>query len=98
MIDLTDAQRKQALAETVRQYQNNLEQSRHRDVPTRASGPTIRRARDPANGLLLLYPLQEQDAEGLPFVGYAASFPAADRDTPINYVVNTVYWEEELVD
>ena len=98
MIDLTEDQRKQALEQTVRQHQDPTEGSRHRAVPTRASGLKIRHARDARNGLLLLYPLQERDADGLPFVGFAASFPAAERDTPIEYIVNTVYWQEELVD
>ena len=98
MIDLTEDQRKQAFEQTVRQHQDHTEESRHRAVPTRASGPNIRHARDARNGLLLLYPLQERDAEGVPFVGFAASFPAAESDTPIDYIVNTVYWQEELVD
>ena len=34
--------------------------------------------------------------KGHHFVGFAASFPAADNDTPIDYVVNTVYWQEEV--
>ena len=96
MIDLTSDQKREALDHTVRQHQANPEASRHRSVPSRPSGPNIRRARDPANGLLLLYPLQEPDLDGLPFVGFAASFPAAEYDTPIDYVVNTVYWQEEL--
>ena len=96
MMDLTEGQREWALDQTVRQHLDHQEGSRHRNVPTRASGPNIRRARDSGNGLLLLYPLQERDPDGLPFVGFAASFPAAERDTPINYYVNTVYWQEEL--
>ena len=43
-----------------------------------------------------MYPLQESDEDGLPFVGFAASFPAADSDTPIEYFVNTVYLQEEM--
>ena len=93
MVDLDKDQRERALDLTKQQHQ---EGSRHRSVPTRASGPNIRRVRNHRNGLLLLYSLQERDAEGLPFMGIAASFPAAERDTPINYYVNTVYWQEEL--
>ena len=96
MMDLTEGQREWALDQTVRQHLDHQEGSRHRNVPTRASGPNIRRARDSGNGLLLLYPLQERDLDGLPFVGFASSFPAAERDTPINYYVNTVYGQEEL--
>ena len=96
LIDLTDDQRKWALDQTVRQHLDHEETSRRRNMPTRPSGPNIRRARDPGNGLLLLYPLQERDPEGLPIVGFAASFPTAERDTPIEYVVNSIYWQEEL--
>ena len=95
-IDLTEEQRMWALDQTLRHHRYDSAGSRHRSDPTRPSGPYIRLARDFRNGLLLVYPLQEQDAEGLPFVGFAASFPAADTDTPIEYVVNTVYWQEEM--
>ena len=64
--------------------------------PSRPNGPNIRRVRGSENGLLLLYPLQEPDADGLPFVGFAASFPNAEDDTPVDYVVNSVYSQEEL--
>lgn len=93
-LDLTRAQERRALDLTKRQYSDD--ESRHRAPPSRASGPNIRRVRDPKNGLLLIYPLQEQDAEGLPIVGFAASFPTAETDTPVDYVVNTVYWAEEF--
>ena len=98
MIDLTDDQRKLALDQTVRQHQGHPAASRHRDVPKRPSGPNIRRVRYPKNGLLLLYPVRDRDAEGPPFVGFAASFPAADSDTPIEYSVNTTYLKEDLED
>ena len=96
MIDLTDDQEKRALEQTLRQHQEQPETSRHRGLPKRPNGPNIRRARDPRNGLLLLYPLLDTDDEGLPFVGFAISFPAAERDTPVEYIVNSVYWQEEL--
>ena len=94
-IDLSVDQRRDALEKTIRQYESQPENSRHRAMPTRPSGPEIRSARDVTNGLLLLYPLGETDDDGLPFVGFAASFPAASRDTPVEYVVNTVYWQQE---
>ena len=94
MIDLTEDQRKRALDQTVRQHLDHQEASRHRNVPTRPSGPSIRRVRGHGNGLLLIYPVR--DADGPSFVGFAVSFPAADRDTPIRYVVNSIYWQQEL--
>ena len=96
MIDLTEDQYEWALDQTLRRHWKDQAGSRHRTDPTRPNGPNIRRARDFRNGLLLIYPLQELDSEGIPFVGFAASFPSADRDTPIEYVVNTVYWQEEM--
>ena len=98
MIDLTDDQQRDARDQTIRQYEKQAENSRHRAVPTRPSGPEIRRARDTKNGLLLLYPLHQTDDEGLQFVGFAASFPAANRDTPVEYVVNPVYLQQEEFD
>ena len=96
VIDLNQDQYEWALQETLRRHKENRDGSRHRNDPRRPSGPYIRRARDFRNGLLLMYPLQESDDDGLPFVGFAASFPAADSDTPIEYVVNTVYLQEEM--
>ena len=96
MIDLTEDLRKWALEQTIRQHRGNPTASRYQSDPTKASGSYIRRARNSTNGLLLIYPLREQDCNGLPFLGYAISFPAASNDTPIEYVVNTVYWKEEM--
>ena len=96
MIDLTEDQYEWARDQTLRRHREDQEGSRHRTDPRRPSGPYVRRARDWRNGLLLIYPLWESEADALPFVGFAASFPAADSDTPIEYVVNTVYLQEEL--
>ena len=96
MIDLDEREYRRAKERTIRQYENDPAGSRHRARPTRPSGPDIRRIRDHGRGLLLIYPLQERDGEGLPFVGFAASFPHAVHDTPVGYVVNPVYWQEEL--
>ena len=96
MIDLDEEQSRVALEKTIREYEDDPAASRHREQPGRPNGPNIRRVRDPENGLLLIYPLQETDENGTPFVGFAVSFPNADHDTPIEYVVNPVYWQEEL--
>ena len=96
MIDLNEAQKESALEETVRQHLNDQAGSRHRRDPIRPSGLQIRRVRDSSRGLLLIYPLEESDVEGVPFIGFAASFPRVSRDTPVEYIVNTVYWQEEM--
>ena len=95
-LDLSYDQRKWALDQTIQQHLDQGKASRHREIPTRPSGPNIRRARAPQYGLLLLYTLENTDTAGRPFVGFAASFPEAERDTPVEYMVNTVYWQEEL--
>ncbi len=96
MIDLCDGRRRRALEETVRQYNDQRTGSRHRVEPTRPSGQNIRGERPPERGLLLLYPLQRRDDGGLPIVGFAVSFPRAGRDTPVEYVVNTIFWKQEM--
>ena len=96
MIDLDDDQYRRALERTVEEYENDPAGNRHRVRPTRPSGPKIREVRDHGRGLLLIYPLQQGDGDGLPFVGFAASFPHAVDDTPVEYLVNSVYWQEEL--
>ena len=96
MVDLTQDQYEWALQQTLRRHREDQDGSRHRSDPRRPSGPYIRRARNSRNGLLLIYPLQESDEDGLPFVGFAASFPAADTDTPVEYFVNTVYLQEKM--
>lgn len=93
-IDLTKEQRRRAFDLTEQQYRTHG--SRHRNPPSEPSGPNIRRTRSPKRGLLLVYLLQERDLQGLPLVGFAASFPKAGSDTPVEYFVNSVYWEEEL--
>ena len=98
MIDLTEDHQDRALAMTVQEYEKDPTGNRHRARPTRPNGHNIRLVRGHERGLLLIYPLQKRDGDGdgLPFVGFAASFPHAADDTPVAYVVNTVYWQEEL--
>ena len=95
-IDLTTDQVELALHQTRMRYRKKRGGSRHRADPSDPGGRDIREVRDQRNGLLLIYPLQAGDVEGLPFVGFAASFPTTERDTPIEYFVNSVYWQEEM--
>ncbi len=92
-IDLTKEQSERAFDLTKQHYDDFGTQ--HRAPPTGPSGPNIRRVRSPRSGLLLVYLLQERDLEDNPLVGFAASFPEAASDTPVSYVVNSVYLDEE---
>lgn len=96
LIDLTEEQRNLARDMTIQSFRKNQEGTRYQSEPTRAGGPFIRRVRDSSNGLLLLYPLDEPNSARVPFMGFAASFPASEHDTPVEYVVNTVYGREEF--
>ena len=95
-IDLTTDQVELALDQTRKRYRKKQGGSRHRADPKDPGGRDIREVRDKRNGLLLIYPLKAGDVKGLPFVGFAASFPTTERDTPIEYFVNSVYWQEEM--
>jgi hypothetical protein len=101
MIDLTDEQRERAKDMTVEFFHKHPEQTRYKTEPTRGGGPFLRQVRDPSKGLLLLYPLGdlprgELTPGGVPFIGFAASFPGAKLDTPVEYVVDTVYSKQEF--
>lgn len=96
MLDLTEAQRNRAKDMTIRFFHKNPEGTRYQTEPTRAGGPFIRMVRGANNGLLLLYPLEESNSSSVPFMGFAASFPASEHDTAVEYEVNTVYWREEF--
>ena len=96
LTDLTEDQRNRARDKTIQFFRDNQEKTRYQSEPTRAGGPFIREVRDSSNGLLLIYPLEEENSAGVPFIGFATSFPTSEHDTPIEYVVNTVYWQEEF--
>ena len=59
-------------------------------------GPEIRVARDKAEAILILYPLEHQDNTGpmgsdKPYIGFAISFPGNKNAAPVRYRVNSVY-------
>ena len=96
-LDLTGEQRRKALQLTRKRYSVLYEGTRPYSEPTIPSGPIIRQIRNADTGLLLIYPVRETASEtSLPFLGFAASFPAAESDTPIDYIVNTIFLNEEL--
>lgn len=98
-IDLTDSQIEGALFETVETWKDGKSRSKHE--PKEPSGPYIRRARQPNNGLLLIYPLDNNEVllDGKkftesPIIGFAISFPKGSRDEVVEYQVNTRYWQD----
>ncbi|GGK90152.1 endonuclease [Salinibacterium xinjiangense] len=70
-------------------------------VPTAPTALAERRIRSPKRGYLLIYPL-ERDAAGLdadetPYVGFAIAFPWSEEAPSVNYRVNEIYWDLEMV-
>lgn len=95
--DLTLEEETKAREETRRTREQKKGTWKKGDLP---SGTSIRHARPPHRGLMLLYPLDPREAglpdkEG-PIIGLAISFPAS-RDAPtIDYMANQTYWEQEF--
>jgi hypothetical protein len=74
-------------------YASSLVENAERKTP---GGPEIRVARDKAEAILILYPLEHQDNTGpmgsdKPYIGFAISFPGNKNAAPVRYRVNSVY-------
>lgn len=83
--------------------------SKRTEPPSIPSGVAIRGTRDPGDGLLLIYPLdpgQEREGQlehyasefgrdGPPVVAFATSFPDSATGETVDYVVNSIYAEQE---
>jgi hypothetical protein len=107
-LDLSDAERADALARTVDAWERKDPEKRSENRPTDASGPFIRDVRPKNRGLLLIYPVQfyerrtpEEDPDipvpaDRPVFGIALSFPSVSGDDGIMYRVNNIYWQQEF--
>jgi hypothetical protein len=68
--------------------------------PKRASGEALRKHRNPAEGLLLVYPIDpaasgaEVEKPDTPIVGYAVAFPRSATAKSVQYRVNQVFLDE----
>lgn len=93
MLDLTDDQKKEALAETVAAWEKKKPPKRGR--PVDPSGPFIRRQRSPEDGLLLIYPIDGGEGRK-PLMGFAVSFPFDAHAREIEYAENSVRQLQDL--
>lgn len=92
--DLTTEQKKLALEQTVEDWRNSKRKNKPADPPTAPSGKRIRGVRSKVCGLMLLYPLDGDEAQtpdSVPVVGVAISFPASSTAKAIEYAVNNVF-------
>ena len=63
----------------------------------KVAGKASRGKRPKQRGLLLLYPIDYTGrADGNPIIGFAFSFPESSTAETVDYVVNKLYWEQEL--
>ncbi len=93
-IDLDPNQIDQAMKETVAAWKRKPGPKRAQ--PKSASGPFLRKQRNPEHGLLLIYPIDADLGNNVPIMGFAVSFPF-DTDEPlITYAENSVKQLEDL--
>lgn len=113
-IDLGEDAWKAALDATIRAWRPDP--ARQKDgaeprPPELPNGPSIRRIRGkgadgvaaaPERGLLLLYPLDPQEAGGGvfgdrkdPVIAFGVSFPSSDSGVKVEYKVDHLLWEQE---
>ena len=98
-IDLTNEEYAEALKRTTSEWKLNKEGSRRKKAPEVPSGISIRNIRNRKNGLMLIYLLESPSDEEYgdkPLVAFALSFPGNPNDKKVTYVVNNVYYRQEM--
>lgn len=100
-IDLSDEEYSEALDLAQKAWNRDFARDRHRsDMPKEPTGPAIRQTRIESKGLLMLYPLDPDNAvtnhQDRPIIGMAISFPTSPNSTEIDYVVNNVFAQSEF--
>lgn len=97
-LDMDESVKKNILAETVEAWKNGEINSENE--PKIPSGRIIRENRDKSKGLLLLYPLEirENGKTLIRTTGFGISFPYSKTAPSVEYIVNKIYWENEVLD
>ena len=97
-----------ALEDTIRRWRENP--GRRKSEPDQPPGPPTRAVTGgiggglPARrdrGFLFIYPVRRMGGsgevpEGEKLIGFAASFPASQSPVTVSYMVNQVYWDQEI--
>jgi len=99
-IDIVDGtpEYKEALDFTAKMWAESPRKDlREKTAPTQPAGVACRKIRPATTGVLMLYPLNPNEAHadvsmGDPFVGFALSFPGSDRAQPVAYQVAKDLW------
>ncbi|QSZ66929.1 endonuclease [Methanofollis aquaemaris] len=97
-LDMDEPVRKNIMAMTVEAWKNGKIKSK--EAPEIPSGRIIREKRDKSSGLLLIYPvdLREGNKILVHTTGFAVSFPYSKTAPDIEYIVNKIYWDNEVLD
>lgn len=101
-IDLDCEAYEQALRQTVEAWHADPARSENRKPPDSPAGWAIRYQRSKSNGLLLIYPVDpandksREGADGPPLIGMAMSFPGNPNARRVRYVVNNIYYTQEI--
>lgn len=96
-LDMDEPVRKNIMAATVEAWKNGKIKSK--EEPDRPSGTIIRDKREKSKGLLLIYPvdLREDNKKLVHTTGFAVSFPYSKTAPDIEYIVNKIYWDNEVL-
>ncbi|KIR65353.1 Z1 domain-containing protein [Micromonospora haikouensis] len=101
--DLPDELRERALEATITARRLEADRKGKAETfkePTVPTGQPLRRFRPVQEPLLLIYPIEHPEARAnadlLPLVGFAISFPFSEHPTETEYVVNDVWRQLEI--
>ncbi|MFI0826697.1 Z1 domain-containing protein [Streptomyces roseolus] len=98
--DLDESQYNRALAATRRAAEGKLDRKGNPRNPSVPAGIPLRAQRRADQPLLLLYPLDTAKVPGTdrlePLVGFAVSFPFSDHQGQTEYVVNDIWWKQDM--
>lgn len=97
-LDMDEKTRETIKSETIKAWENGKIKSK--ESPSNPSGFIIRKTRNKSNGLLLIYPLdvRENDKTLIHTAGFGVSFPTSETAPSVEYIVNKIYWENEVLD
>lgn len=98
-IDLTNEEYTEALNRTISEWELNKGKSKRKTAPDEPNGISIRNIRNRKRGLMLIYLLEpppDKEYAEEPIVAFALSFPGNPNDKKVTYVVNNVYYKQEI--
>ena len=94
-IDLNPVEYERALELSVQNWKDSSKKNKSTIPPTSPSGRSVREIRSKEKGLLLLYPLYDEEVSSsggeMPNMGFAISFPKSETAKSISYIVTNIF-------